>query len=441
MKRYILPLSVVAMGMGLWVGVVEAVDLTWDANGTGDGQTDGGGTWLNPDQWWDGGANAAWNSGTPDTAIIGNGGSGGTITLGAVTAGNVTFGSFSGTYTLGGDSGSTLDQSAGVTTTTNSGNVTFSKKISGAGGLTVNNAAGKILILASGQGDPSSYTGPTVVTGGILQIGTGWQNSQSIPGGISSSAGTTGSNLELNGGTITISYYLRRPLGSGPGQLQITGGASGFNHWQGDTYGRIAISNSANFELVWGSEFFKPDVFVLNEEAASPQQVVNIVNKIDLNGATRTVACNSTRSVSGGYVNGNNGDMATAGGRLTGLIRNTGSTPAGVTKIGPGVLQLTAANTYDGDTTISEGSLELINSNVLPDGAALRLAEGATVSLRAGVDETVLHLYRGSKPVAAGTWGSSASPAVNLDDTYFTGEGIITVLASPVPAGGILIVR
>jgi hypothetical protein len=45
---------------------------------------------------------------------------------------------------------------------------------------------------------------------------------------------------------------------------------------------------------------------MMNEDAATPQQVVNIQNKIDLNGTTRTVACNSTR-VLGARVDNNNG--------------------------------------------------------------------------------------------------------------------------------------
>ena len=67
---------------------LQAATLTWDHNADGTA-SDGGGTWLNANQWLDGVTPATWNNGTPDNAIIGSGGTGGTITLGAVSAGTV----------------------------------------------------------------------------------------------------------------------------------------------------------------------------------------------------------------------------------------------------------------------------------------------------------------------------------------------------------------
>ena len=98
----------------------------------------------------------------------------------------------------------------------------------------------------------NSYDGPTVVNDGVLQLGSSWNNAQSIPGGISSTTGGL-SNLEINGGNVRFAYYLKRGLGSGPTDIQITGGTSGFSHIQADTYGRISINNDNNYEVVWGS--------------------------------------------------------------------------------------------------------------------------------------------------------------------------------------------
>ena len=104
------------------IAPVGAADLTWDNNADGTA-SDGTGTWLNANQWLDSVTPATWNNATPDNAIIGSGGAGGTITLGTVTAGTVSLNNFSGTYTL---SGGSLDQSGGITIGSTAGSVTIS---------------------------------------------------------------------------------------------------------------------------------------------------------------------------------------------------------------------------------------------------------------------------------------------------------------------------
>ena len=112
-----------------------AATVTWDSDGTTtSGPLDGPGDWLATGLWWDGAANATWNNTTPDNAIIGSGGAGGTITLGTVTAGTVLLDNFTGAYTL---SGGSLEQSGGVMIGATAGNVTISSLI---GGLTKKDA-------------------------------------------------------------------------------------------------------------------------------------------------------------------------------------------------------------------------------------------------------------------------------------------------------------
>ena len=358
------------------LSIPPARSLTWDPAASGG--SDGNGTWLGTGEWWDGTANASWINVAPDNAIIGSGGASGTITLGTVTAGTVLLDDFTGTYTF---SGGSLTQNDGITSSTNAGKVVIKSLISGAGGLTLNNAPGKILQL---ENNNNSYSGPTAVNGGILQLGTGWSTAQCIPGGISST--TAGlSNLEINGGNVRLAYVLKRGLGSGPSDVQITGGTSGFSHIQSDTLGNITFNNNASTEVVWGSDYFKPDVFVLNESDAIPNQVVQIQNKIDLNGATRTVACNSTRSCDRGQIRDGQGHMTTTGGRLTGDIQNSSvTTTAGLIKTGPGHLQLTANNSYDGGTTISEGIVQFAKLVSMPASGAVDVQTGTTIGVNVG---------------------------------------------------------
>jgi autotransporter-associated beta strand protein len=287
------------------------------------------------------------------------------------------------------------------------------------GGLT---KTGPGMLILSNKNN--SYDGPTIVNEGVLALGTGWQSAQSIPGGISDTVSGL-SNLEINGGNVRLAYYLKRPLGDGPTDVQITGGVSGFSHIQSDTHGRITFNNDASYEVVWGSDHFKPDVFVLNESDAKPNQVVNIQNKIDLNGADRTVATNSTRACDAGQVKDANGYMKTTGGRLTGDIQNSDlANPAGLIKIGPGTLQLTGTNTYDGGTTINEGVLQFTQAAAMPGFGVVTV--NADTTLAVSVDGwadgpsdygTIAGLLNGLGGTAGGTVTLEAGSALELVTT------------------------
>jgi autotransporter-associated beta strand protein len=230
---------------------------------------------------------------------------------------------------------------------------TLTGAVSGPGGLTVNLNAGQILLFNS---TAITYSGPTVVKGGILQIGNGYgagNNFSVVPGATMESQGQgVLSNLELNGGTVSRYWYGSnyQYLGSGPGQIQLTGGTCGLSNLQGDRSGtHWIINNDLNYEVVWGSDYFKPGVLLLSDINS-----MNFLlsNKFDLNGATRTIAVNTTSAGRWGGING--------------VIRNSSGT-AGITKIGAGDLQLSGANTYNGVTTVDGGTL---TASILASGGA-----------------------------------------------------------------------
>ena len=148
----------------------------------------------------------------------------------------------------------------------------------------------------------------------------------------------------------------------------------------------------------------------MNLSEGNPGQVVRVENRIDLNGTNRTVACYSTKTLSS-YVNNNNGYMLSAGGRLTGVIRNTGGTAAGLIKIGPGDLQLTAASTYDGATAVSNGTLSIYSgNNRLPTSTTVTLGDSAT-------DDSATFALRGQSQQLAGllTTGNGTANRVISD--------------------------
>jgi autotransporter-associated beta strand protein/T5SS/PEP-CTERM-associated repeat protein len=141
---------------------------------------------------------------------------------------------------------------------------------------------------------------------------------------------------------------------------------------------------------------------------------------------------------------------------ISGIMSGSGGALA---KTSTGTLTLTAANTYTGGTTISNGTLELsgasarlgtgnvtvtgtgsfltINNGVadgLNNAATLNIANGGLLNLAAGVNERVISLSLDTVFQPNGTYGSSQSNAANKFDDYFTGTGILTI-GPPILAG------
>ena len=143
-----------------------------------------------------------------------------------------------------------------------------------------------------------------------------------------------------------------------------------------------------------------------------------------------------------------------------GVISGTG----GLVVDGPGLVTLSAANTYAGGTTIRKGTLSVTGSSTLGTGdvtiapgallliansasiadtATLTFGAGATpgkLELAAGVNETVKSLYVGTSWQRSGTYGATGSGAKFIRDDLFSGTGTLTVLEGS-PAGTMFLVR
>jgi len=413
---------------------VHSVTVTWDANGTGTGQTDGSGAWLNASQWWNGSANASWATGLD--AAFGNGGTGGTVTLASPTTVNsLTFNSFSGTYTLG-TTGQTMTIDGGLTMNSGSGAVAIVSPVTlGATQTWLNNSPNMLSINVTSPGSLNLNGNLLTVDGtGITSLTNGGQNAGIISGsgGLTKNgsgrfimganpapthtySGTTTikggsilfggnlpatSGLTLNGG-VYEEYWstdFTRTLGAGAGQVQITGGASGFSE-NGDIGMNVILNNNASYEVVWGSTYFNPATLVLQLSSAQGGSSLTFQNKIDLNGATRTVQTAKTTGT------------ATGSATLSGVIRNSTGT-AGITKTGSGILILSGANTYNGPTTVNAGTLRAGNSAAFGNNSAVTLASATGV---------VLDLANNSAQVGSLTGGGATGGKVTL------GSGTLTV--------------
>jgi len=300
---------------------------------------------------------------------------------------------------------------------------TISGVISGAGGITVNLNSGQMLTYTN-QGN--NYSGPTIVKGGILNIGSNNGVLSQLPATHGNAAyfnwnnGGTQiaqlSNVELNGGILGVSYVSGAFLGSGPGQLRITGGTSGITM---NGNGPFTFAADSNYEVVWGAlgqgaatGYFNPSTFVMNESAAGASPNLTIANRFDLNGADRTIAVNS----------------GSAPGILSGVIRNSSGT-AGITKIGPGTLALSGANTYNGATTVSAGTLQLGSGGTggaLSTSSAISVTLGAFFAINRTNTVTQGTDFSGAAITGAGGFiqAGSGTTVLNAANTY-TGPTIL----------------
>jgi fibronectin-binding autotransporter adhesin len=204
----------------------------------------------------------------------------------------------------------------------------------------------------------STFAGPTLISAGILHATDG----VGLP---------SGSLLNINGNTGSLgatyaptAVAFERALGAGSGQMQITGGNSGFTSLQaGQT---VAFGTTASpTALSWGGTTFNPATLVLNDTGATNS--LNFLNPINFNAAARTVAVNSVTA----------GTAATLSGALT------GSAPSGLTKTGSGTLFVTnLGNSYAGGTVVSAGTLSFSGGGAAT--GTMPLPSGSAVSVNAG---------------------------------------------------------
>jgi autotransporter-associated beta strand protein len=211
---------------------------------------------------------------------------------------------------------------------TGSGVTTLSGTISGAGRVTKNDSGTAIL---SGT---NSYSGGTTLNAGMLVVGSA---------GNTNALGT--SSVVLNGGTLasnansTISNALTLQGNVG---LAVTGPGSTF-------------TSQGTLTQTGGS-------YALNLGNGVTQQ--GAVNLSDNNtGRTLTVQVDS------GAAN------------ISGAIANGGASAGSLVKTGAGTLQLNAASSYSGGTTISNGTLQLGASNILLNTGNVSIDASGTLNL------------------------------------------------------------
>jgi len=112
---------------------------------------------------------------------------------------------------------------------------------------------------------------------------------------------------------------------------------------------------------------------------------------------------------------------------LAAPIGNAGAGVVSVIKSGAGAWVLSGANTYTGDTTVSDGKLKL-TTPTLVDSSTVRVAEGATLELAypSSSIDLVNKLVLAGEEAASGVWGAEGSGAPHASP-LITGTGLIRV--------------
>ncbi|WP_395730163.1 autotransporter-associated beta strand repeat-containing protein [Prosthecobacter sp.] len=352
--------------------MAHAATLTWDTV-TGDGSTitGGTGTWTDGlGNWNTGSGDTIWNSATPDSAIFG--GTAGTVTLGgAVTVGNMVFNSG---YTLA-DGGNALTL-LNSTITANTA-ATISAALGGSTGLTKDGAGALTL---SGN---STYTGTTIISGGILSTSALANGGSSSNIGASSNAAA---NLVLDGGTLqynnTVTANTDRLFSVGTaggtislpvaGTLNFTNtGSIGFNGESGARTLTFGFSNSTFGGIISLAGGIGDNGGATSVVKANTFGTLRLTS--DNNTYTGTTTINGG-AVSIGTLGGSTGSIGTgaiiinAGGTLVAsrsgsvTLAQTISGAGGVTSNGNTMLTLSGTNTYTGVTRIiSNGGIVTVS--------------------------------------------------------------------------------
>jgi autotransporter-associated beta strand protein len=162
------------------------------------------------------------------------------------------------------------------------------------------------------------------------------------------------------------------------------------------------------------------------ERLADNSRLEVVGGAFDVQGFTETVG---GVILDGGAINGVAGTLVSAADfeLRSGTVGAKLGGAAGVLKTTGGSVQLSAVNSYTGDTKIAAGALGVTQPS-LADVADLFLLTGATLDLNLdiGVVDTIHALFFDGVAQIAGTWGAIGSGALN-ESAYFTGAGKLLV--------------
>jgi outer membrane autotransporter protein len=369
----------------------------YDYVGIGGGAGGGDGANLGGMNGGGGGAGVLNLNGTAlnvtNTLLIGGAGGGG--------------GSGGAPFTRGGSGGTggsgTLTATGGATITV--GTQLYIGGLGGTGGncgCSGNGGAGGAGVFNLGDGSTLNLTGAafTINGNGMLNIGNATANGATA-GTVTGLVGSI-----INAGTINFnqsdaSYTFATAI-AGTGTVVQNGSGTTFLTGA-NTYSGATIVNAGLINFSYGGNLGTGRI-TLNGGGLQWATA----NTADISGRLNALGA------SGGTFDTNGNDVTLASG-----IRGVG----GLTKTGAGILTLTSANTYTGETTISNGTLRLAGAGTLAGATGVSLTgAGAAFDLSAGSNLSVAHL----SGVAGSLVTLGANTLTLTDNTSQTFSGSLT---------------
>jgi autotransporter-associated beta strand protein len=354
---------------------------------------------------------------TPGTLTLDNNGAGATI---VTQPGGIPNNDIGVNMVLNDNLTITLNQTENQSS---AGSLSINGAISGSGGVT-KNGPGTLTYITPGA---KTYTGPTVFAEGKVRL----RGADALPVNSSSFRIMSGATIEPGfDGTVAL----------GAGTLYLNG--LGLPAFPGvirpdrtTTSGRvIEITNPVVLE----------STSLIHSQTQNDITQGSITLSGPISGASdaqlQFTAANSNNQIGSYILEGNNtyaGGTLLRGGRLvvsnalglglaslgTGNVTIENNTPIGVART---VLEIESGltNSIANSATLS-----------LAGGGAAGVADTGYVNLAAGINETVGGLILGGVTQPGGTYGASGSGAMFVNDDFFAGPGIITVVpaAPPIP--------
>jgi len=311
-------------------------------------------------------------------------------------------------------------------TVVNSGTLVLGK--GGATGTILNNLdinPGGIVELAAvdalGYSVGVCVTGVTIA-GGTLDDATtgneGYRTSFTLMGGIMSSSG--GGDYNMDGGSgVVVTSLATNVVSTISGNIVLRSSGVVFSTALGTVPGGIDLSISGIISG-GGNSIIKSGSGTLSLSGAN-----TYTGNTTISGGTLLVS--DPGQLGGGFYGGNLINSGTfsyassAAQTLSGVISGAGA----VQQNGPGLLTLSGANTYTGNTTVNAGTLEIVHASLNPD-STVAVAGGAVLQLDfTGVTNEVAGLVLGGVSQPAGVYNSSTPGG------YITGGGSLLVVLGP----------
>lgn len=302
---------------------------------------------------------------------------------------------------------STLSMSAGTIDATN---VFLSRRTSatgtGTGVGTVNVSGGTLkagtMLMASVEGTAASATANLNISGtGTVEVGTPIAGANLVTGQVTTGTKTATSNINLNGGTLTVYGNIAEGTNAGgtiTSSITINGGTLDVkgNSIAVDTFNAQSGSIQNLGQLNGGGVLTKTTAGTLTLAGTNSYTGGTTVTAGTLAGAASALTGNITNNAAVDI---------TGGGSYSGAIGGTGT----LTKSGSGNATLSGTHTYSGSTSVTGGTLTIAGTGSINSSSGINVGGGATFVYNSSTTlSTALNLSSGATLKGSGDLGTTA---------------------------------